>query len=81
MTLLQTHATNIYLQGFDFLHENRIAHCDFLEQNMGINILVDVYLDEAKGLREPSTTQYALYDFGYSLIYPPETALDDVKET
>jgi hypothetical protein len=32
-------------------------------------------------MRDPTTTQYAIYDFGYSLIYPYETVLEDVTET
>jgi hypothetical protein len=63
------------------LHENRIAHCDFLEQNTGINILADTRIWYLKGMRDPSTTRYAIYDFGYSLIYPYETVLEDVTET
>jgi hypothetical protein len=32
-------------------------------------------------MRDPSTARYAIYDFGYSLIYPYETVLEDVTET
>lgn len=79
----QIHDTLLILfsQGVDFLHENRIAHCDFFEQNTGINILTDTRADRLKGMRDPMTTQYAIYDFGYSLIYPYETVLEDVTET
>lgn len=63
------------------MHEHRIAHTDFLEQNTGINILVDTDAEYPKGLRDPSVTQYAIYDFGGSSIYPEDTVLEDVQST
>jgi hypothetical protein len=63
------------------LHENRVAHCDFLEQNTGINVIADTTKRYKKGLRDTSLTRYAIYDFGYSLIYPYQTALEEIKET
>jgi hypothetical protein len=63
------------------LHENRIVYCDFLEQNTGINALGNTRVWYQKGMRDPSAARYAIYDFGYSLIYPYETVLEDVTET
>lgn len=68
-------------QGFDFLHEHRIAHTDFLEQNTGINVLVDTRGIYLMGLRDPSVTRYAIYDFGGSSIFPEDTVLEDVQST
>lgn len=63
------------------MHECRIAHTDFLEQNTGINILVDTDAEYPEGLRNPSVTHYAIYDFGASLIYPEDTVLEDVQSS
>lgn len=63
------------------MHEHRIAHADFLEQNTGINILVDTDAEYVKGLRDLSVVHYAIYDFGGSLIYPEDTVLEDVQST
>ena len=69
------------LQCFEFLHDNRIAHCDFIEQNTGMNVISDVNTWFMEGLRESETTEYTLFDFGHSVIYPLETNIRDVWET
>ncbi|KAF9457533.1 hypothetical protein BDZ94DRAFT_1272850 [Collybia nuda] len=71
--------TETFLEGFDFLHELRIAHTDFLEQNTGINVLVDTRGTFLTGLRDTSVTRYAIYDFGGSLIYPEDTILENAQ--
>ncbi|RDB30827.1 hypothetical protein Hypma_005798 [Hypsizygus marmoreus] len=75
------HFTEIIIEAFDFMHENRIAHCDFLEQNTGIDVIADLEATYLEGLRDPSVTRYTIYDFNYSLIYPLETILEDVRDT
>ena len=63
------------------MHEHRIVHGDFLEQNSGINIQADTRTWNLTGLRDLATTQYAIYDFDCSFIYPYETVLESVRET
>ncbi|KAG6829188.1 hypothetical protein H0H92_005388 [Tricholoma furcatifolium] len=64
---------HILEKAFEFLHENRIAHNDFLEQNCGYNILADVRACYLPNLRKPGDIRYALYDFGASYLLPPGT--------
>ena len=49
--LLRT--TYCIIQVIDFLHEHRIVHFDFLEQNLGINVLSDVNQSYVTGLLDP----------------------------
>ncbi|KAF8529090.1 other/AgaK1 protein kinase [Hysterangium stoloniferum] len=70
-----------FLQCYDFLHENRIAHCDFLEQNTGLNVLSDDKIWFKEGLRDASIARYTVYDFGHSLMVPPDTVISDVRDT
>jgi hypothetical protein len=44
-------------------------------------LLTDTRVYDLKGMRDPTTTRYAIYDFGHSLMYPYETVLEDVTET
>ncbi|KJA19245.1 hypothetical protein HYPSUDRAFT_44512 [Hypholoma sublateritium FD-334 SS-4] len=69
------------LEVFDFLHEHRIVHFDFLEQNLGINVLSDVNQPYITGLLDPSVTKYALFDFGHSKQYPLDCDINEVEET
>lgn len=64
-------------QGLDFLHENRIAHCDILEQNIGINVISAEQSDYRTGVCGPDS-HYALFDFGFSSIFPLDVDLDSV---
>jgi hypothetical protein len=49
---------------------------------MNFNVLsIDTRPNPLKDMRDLTTTQYAIYDFGYSLMYPYETILEDVTET
>ncbi|TFK31819.1 hypothetical protein BDQ12DRAFT_639562 [Crucibulum laeve] len=73
------HFTDAFLEGLDFLHEHRIAHCDLLPQNTGMNVLYVSYAAYVTGLRDPSVSHYAIFDFGWSLIYPYDTVLEDVE--
>ncbi|KAF9457535.1 hypothetical protein BDZ94DRAFT_1272858 [Collybia nuda] len=73
------HFTETFLEAFDFLHEYRIAHTDFLEQNTGINVLVNTNATHLTGLRDLSSTRYAIFDFGGSSIYPEDTVIEDVR--
>ncbi|TFK34375.1 hypothetical protein BDQ12DRAFT_738249 [Crucibulum laeve] len=75
------HFTDAFLEGIDFLHEHRIVHCDFSEQNTGMNVLTNVHASYLTGLRDLCVSQYAIYDFGWSLIYPYNTVLEDVTVT
>jgi len=52
------HLTKCFLEVFDLLHEHRIAHCDFLEQNTGINVIADTRARRLKGMRDLSTQYY-----------------------
>ncbi|KAF8149336.1 hypothetical protein B0H34DRAFT_733314 [Crassisporium funariophilum] len=74
------HLMDVILETFDYLHENRIAHCDFLPQNLGINVINDRRCDFMLGMRYSSVVRYALYDFGFSLMYPHDTILEDVRD-
>lgn len=70
------------IQAFDYLHENRIVHYDFLEQNMGMNLVVEfIHSHSLKDVRNRATIKYALIDFGHSMHYPLDTAIEDVRET
>ncbi|KAG6829196.1 hypothetical protein H0H92_005397 [Tricholoma furcatifolium] len=60
-------------KAFEFLHENRIAHSDFLPQNCGSNVLADVRAYYLPNLRKPGEIRYALYDFGASYLLPSDT--------
>jgi len=72
--------TNI--QAFDYLHENRIVHYDFLEQNMGMNLVVEfIHSHTLKDVRDRAIIKYALIDFGHSMSYPLDTVIEDVRET
>lgn len=65
-----------------FLHEHRIAHQDFIFQNTGINHFGNFNeVRLRKGLRNPAEVQYALYDFGHSILYPEYVDIDNVETT
>lgn len=36
-------------------------------------------LYSAMGVRDPQEVEYTVYDFGHSLLYPPETDIANVK--
>jgi hypothetical protein len=67
----------------DFFHENRVFHADFLEQNIGMNVALQLPHGKKQplGLRDPLSTHYAFYDFENSEIYPLETPLEEIFET
>jgi hypothetical protein len=65
----------------DFLHENRVFHADFYEQNIGTNVITDWPKIQPPGIRDPSSVRYAVYDFDGSEIYPLEMPLEDIWET
>ncbi|KIM47414.1 hypothetical protein M413DRAFT_199530 [Hebeloma cylindrosporum] len=67
------------LECFGFLQEHRIFHGDFLDQNMGLNIATNSNKFFLIGLRDPSVTRYAVYDFGNSEIYPRDVSLRDFR--
>ncbi|RDB26627.1 hypothetical protein Hypma_005527 [Hypsizygus marmoreus] len=69
------HAMGSYLQGVDFLHENRIAHCDLRVQNIGLNI-IGTPTDSGRLARDPAHALYTIFDFGGSFIYPRDTPLE-----
>ncbi|KAF8195117.1 hypothetical protein BJ912DRAFT_923992 [Pholiota molesta] len=73
------HCAKMLLEGLDFLHEKRVFHGDILCQNIGMNVALDLPHDikQPLGLREPSTTRYAYYDFEGSAIYPLDTPLEE----
>lgn len=66
-------------QGLDFLHENRIAHCDLMMQNIALDILAGQD-DTGRHFRDPKMAHYAIFDFGASLIFPPDISLDDAVD-
>jgi len=70
-----------FLECFDFLHEHRIFHGDFLGQNAGMNIVMNCNKFFAPGLRDPSVTEYVVYDFGNSQLYPRDVSLRDFRAT
>ncbi|KAJ3506461.1 hypothetical protein NLJ89_g6854 [Agrocybe chaxingu] len=73
--------TETFLEVFEFLHDNRIAHCDFIEKNTGLNAVVNCDIDNVPGLRDPAVAKYALFDFGNCSIYPKDTDITSVVET
>ncbi|KAF4610824.1 hypothetical protein D9613_007278 [Agrocybe pediades] len=76
------HFAKIFLEAFVFLHENRIAHLDFLEQNAAIDALYPSRpRRDIEGLRDPSSARYCVMDFDYSSRYSADMSLDDVRET
>lgn len=74
MNLFQTITIS---QGVDFLHENRIAHCDLIMQNIGLNMLIGSQ-KPGPHIHNPVHAKYTIFDFGESLIYPVSMSLDDV---
>ncbi|KAF8174927.1 hypothetical protein BJ912DRAFT_39413 [Pholiota molesta] len=71
----------ILLEAMDFLHEKRVFHADFYEQNIGTNVITDWPKIQPPGIRDPSSVRYAVYDFDGSEIYPLEMPLEDIWET
>uniref|UniRef100_A0A8H8CMM6 Protein kinase domain-containing protein n=1 Tax=Psilocybe cubensis TaxID=181762 RepID=A0A8H8CMM6_PSICU len=70
----------IWLQTFDFLHRNKVVHLDFLEQNTGINAVLQFSERFRRtGLRDPKEVRYALLDFGFSIAFPEDTVEEDVR--
>ncbi|TFK31895.1 hypothetical protein BDQ12DRAFT_618046, partial [Crucibulum laeve] len=72
------HFTDAFLKGLDFLHEHCIAHCDLLPQNTGMNILLVLIGPSLTGVCDPSASHYAIFNFGWSLVYPYDTMLEDI---
>ncbi|KIM36293.1 hypothetical protein M413DRAFT_320168 [Hebeloma cylindrosporum] len=71
-----THCAHTFLEAFEFLHEHRICHLDFLAQNAGYNVCISKDKSyAATGTRHPSEAKYAVYDFGGAILYPEETPL------
>ncbi|KIM36284.1 hypothetical protein M413DRAFT_449331 [Hebeloma cylindrosporum] len=71
-----TYCAQTFLEAFDFLHEHRICHLDFLAQNVGHNVCISQdKIDDSTGTHRPSETKYAVYDFGGAIIYPEDTPL------
>ncbi|KAF6753169.1 hypothetical protein DFP72DRAFT_761132, partial [Ephemerocybe angulata] len=66
--------TEAFLEGLEFLHENRIAHCNIREENMVMNALTDMY-QGYHHLRDRAEVQYAFIDFGSAIIFPEDTDL------
>ncbi|PPR00536.1 hypothetical protein CVT24_005510 [Panaeolus cyanescens] len=64
----------------DFLHEHRIVHRDLDFQNIGLNVVINSY-DMQEGHHNPKEAMYAIIDFGFSLIYPYETQLEEAITT
>ncbi|KAF9561605.1 hypothetical protein CPC08DRAFT_425200 [Agrocybe pediades] len=74
----------IFFEAFAFLHDNRIAHFDFLEQNAAVNALYTssrARQGTIPGLRDPASVRYALIDFSCSSMYPLDVPLDDARDT
>uniref|UniRef100_A0A8H7Y4K3 Protein kinase domain-containing protein n=1 Tax=Psilocybe cubensis TaxID=181762 RepID=A0A8H7Y4K3_PSICU len=70
----------IWLQTFDFLHRNKIVHLDFVMQNTGMNVILQHReLFRRTGLRDPKEVRYALLDFGFSIAFPEDTIIEDVR--
>ncbi|KDR85782.1 hypothetical protein GALMADRAFT_234858 [Galerina marginata CBS 339.88] len=75
------HFSQSFLEAFEFLHDNHIVHADFLEQNTAMDV---IYCDAklySKGLRQLSSTRYALIDFDNSRQYPPNIPIEQIQET
>ncbi|RDB26629.1 hypothetical protein Hypma_005525 [Hypsizygus marmoreus] len=71
------HAIDSLLEGVDFLHENRIAHCDLLVQNTGLNITIGPETGGGRYVRDPAVAMYTIIDFGASFMYPRDIALEE----
>ncbi|KAF6753289.1 other/AgaK1 protein kinase [Ephemerocybe angulata] len=69
------HLAEVFYEGLEFLHENRIAHRDHFPGNAVLNSLMD---HEALGLRVPGEVRYAFIDFGAALVLPMDTDIDAV---
>ncbi|PPR00535.1 hypothetical protein CVT24_005509 [Panaeolus cyanescens] len=69
------------LDTVDFFHEHRIVHRDITFQNIGLNVIIDKNHNFPKGHHDPKEALYAIIDFGFSLIYPYETPLEEVTTT
>ncbi|KAG6827839.1 hypothetical protein H0H92_010299 [Tricholoma furcatifolium] len=52
-----------------------IVHNDFDPQNTGINVITNEEAWYLPGLRNSEQVRYAIYDFGYSEIYPVDESL------
>ncbi|KIM36290.1 hypothetical protein M413DRAFT_319948 [Hebeloma cylindrosporum] len=75
------HCAETFFEAFEFLHEHRIFHGDFLCQNSGYNACVNSLKDDIlTGVRNPSETWYAIYDFGASTMFPKEISLEDAVD-
>ncbi|PPQ79173.1 hypothetical protein CVT24_012887 [Panaeolus cyanescens] len=69
------------LDTVDFFHEHRIVHRDIAFQNIRLNVIIDKNHDFPKGHHDPKEALYTIIDFGFSLIYPYETPLEEVTTT
>ncbi|TFK19445.1 hypothetical protein FA15DRAFT_689498 [Coprinopsis marcescibilis] len=76
------HFVKSMFEGIAFLHENRIAHRDILEQNMVANTVVNSlncsWIDVNK-LYEVAVVRYGFIDFGASAIFPLDTDIESEK--
>ncbi|KAF6753293.1 other/AgaK1 protein kinase [Ephemerocybe angulata] len=70
------HLAEVFYEGMEFLHENRIAHRDHYPGNAVLNALTDD--GKGLGLRVPGEVRYAYIDFGAALVLPMETDIDTV---
>ncbi|KIM47407.1 hypothetical protein M413DRAFT_439078 [Hebeloma cylindrosporum] len=75
------HCFEQLLECFEFLHEHRIFHGDFQDQNAGLNIVAHSYKYFALGLRDPAVARYAVYDFGNSQRYSRNVSVRDFRAT
>ncbi|TFK33835.1 hypothetical protein BDQ12DRAFT_738577 [Crucibulum laeve] len=58
------HFTEAVLEGVDFWHEHRIAHCDLLEPNTDLNVLATMRADCLEGLLLEDVTVTKFLHFG-----------------
>ncbi|PPQ82539.1 hypothetical protein CVT25_007148 [Psilocybe cyanescens] len=63
------------LKGMSYLHDHNIAHGDINDTNVLVNHFSDMYManEKRKILRQERSLCYALFDFDFSVMLPPET--------
>ncbi|PPQ83767.1 hypothetical protein CVT25_000116 [Psilocybe cyanescens] len=62
------------VQGMSYLHDHKIAHGDINITNVLVNHFSDTYManEKRKILRHERSLCYALFDFDFSVMLPPE---------
>lgn len=65
------------LKGLEFCHEHRVAHCDILEQNIVLDVLIPERTIGTLKNVTGSESRFAFIDFGLATVIPYTMALED----